>query len=136
MRDGDWPSIKEGAMEVPAKAREDGIIRAHGVSCHTLEALEAAAKADWVQIDLARINPEGAVMDADVATVEKILRDMHSKGKGIIGMKIFGGGSLAHQTDKCLRYVLNLNFVDAFTIGQETQVQLTDLLKRIPEASV
>jgi predicted aldo/keto reductase-like oxidoreductase len=136
MRDAQWPAIKQGAMEVLSKAREDGVIRAHGVSCHTLGALEAAANSDWVQVDLARINPEGAQMDADVPTVSNVLKKMHKDGKGIVGMKIFGGGRLTRQVDKCLKYVLGLDFVDAFTIGQESHREMHDLLKRIPAASI
>ena len=136
MRDAEWPTIKKGAMDVMEKAREDGILRAHGVSCHTLEALEAAANSKWVQVDLARINPEGAAMDADVPTVVKVLQKMHKDGKGIVGMKIFGGGQLRSQVDECLKYVLSLDCVDAFTIGQENQKEMQDLLKRIPEASI
>jgi aryl-alcohol dehydrogenase-like predicted oxidoreductase len=135
MTDADWPSQKQGAMEYLAKAREQGIIHAHGVSCHSLKALETAANSDWVQVDLARINQAGAVMDADVPTVVKILRRMHKDGKGIVGMKIFGAGQLRHQIDECLRHVLSLNCIDAFTIGQENQEQMRDLLKRIPEVS-
>jgi predicted aldo/keto reductase-like oxidoreductase len=92
MTDSEWPAIEQGTMEVLAKAREDGIVRAHGVSCHTLGALKAAANSEWVQVDLARINPEGVQMDADVATVTKVLQGMHMDGKGPVGMKIFGGG--------------------------------------------
>jgi predicted aldo/keto reductase-like oxidoreductase len=136
MRDPEWPDVKQGAMEILAKAREDGIIRAHGVSCHTIGALRAAADSDWVQIDLARINPFGAIMDADVPTVEKVLQRMHKDGKGIVGMKIFGGGRLVNNVDECLRYILTQNFVDAFTIGQENQREMQDLIKRIPANSV
>jgi len=136
MTDSEWPAIKEGAMEVLAKAREDGVVRAHGVSCHTLGALKAAAKSEWVQVDLARINPEGAQMDADVPTVVKVLEGMHRGGKGVIGMKILGGGRLRHRVDECLQYVLGLEFIDAFTIGQENQGELLDLLQRIPNASI
>ena len=132
----DWPNQKQGAMEVLEKARQDGIIRAHGVSCHTLEALEAAANSSWVQIDFARINPAGVIMDADVSTVESVLKKMHSDGKGVVGMKIFGAGRLVDKRDECLRYILNLDFVDAFTIGQRGQDEMLDLLARIPEASV
>lgn len=136
MRSSDWPKEKAGAMEVLEKARKDGIIRAHGVSCHTIEALEAASNSDWVQIDLARINPEGILMDDDVSVVEKVLQKMHKQGKGIVGMKIFGGGHLTYKPDECLRYALSLDFVDAFTIGQESKRQMLDLVKRIPEVSV
>jgi predicted aldo/keto reductase-like oxidoreductase len=136
MTDSEWPAIKQGAMEVLTKAREDGIVRAHGVSCHTLGALKAAANSEWVQVDLARINPEGVQMDADVATVTKVLQGMHTDGKGVVGMKIFGGGRLRNRVDECLQYVLGLGFIDAFTIGQENQGEMLDLLKRIPDVSV
>lgn len=134
MTDPEWPKEKEGAMEVLARAREDGIIRTHGVSCHTFGALEAASKSDWVQVDLARINPEGIVMDAEIPAVVKVLENMHKNGKGIIGMKVLGGGRLRNQVDECLRYVLNLNCVDAFTIGQENIKEMKDLISRIAEA--
>jgi aryl-alcohol dehydrogenase-like predicted oxidoreductase len=136
MADPEWNIEKQGAMDVLAKAREDGIIKAHGVSCHTLGALETSSNSDWVQIDLARINPFGASMDADVSTVEKILKKMHENGKGVIGMKIFGAGRLIDRINECLKYVLNLDFVDAFTIGQENKNQMYDLIKRIPENSI
>ncbi len=135
MTDHDWPAVKRGAMDVLEKAREDGIIRAHGVSCHTIGALKAASASNWVQIDLARINPYQVRMDADVKTVSAVLKKMHDDGKGIVGMKIFGAGRLADKRDECLKFVLGLNFVDAFTIGQESRGQMLDLLHKIPSVS-
>src|SRR5271155_2531860 len=61
MTDPNWPQIKSGAMDVLSEAREAGIIKMRGPSCHTMGALKAAAASDWVQIDLARVNPFGAV---------------------------------------------------------------------------
>jgi len=75
-------------------------------------------------------------MDADVADVTKVLTDMHKAGKGVIGMKIFGAGRLRNRVDECLQFVLGLDCVDAFTIGQEHTRETQDLLMRIPEASV
>lgn len=131
MTSRDWPEENAGAMEVLERAREEGIVRAHGVSCHSLRALEAAAESDWVQVDLARINPSAVSMDADVDRVVNVLETMHRKGKAIIGMKIFGAGRLTDRVDKCLRYVLGLNCVDAFTIGQESVAEMKDLVRRI-----
>ncbi len=136
MTDPRWPERKQGAMEVLARAREDGIVRAHGVSCHTLGALETAANTDWVQVDLARINPAQVQMDSDVKTVVRVLEKMHTSGKGVIGMKILGAGGLRNRVDECLRYALSLDCVDAFTIGQESEDELEDLVKRIPGASM
>lgn len=136
MIDENWPHRKKGAMNFLSKAREDGLIGTHGVSCHSLPALKTAANEDWVQVDLARINPAGVVMDADVPTVTAVLKDMKNKGKGIIGMKIFGAGQLSNKPDECLQFTLNQDFVDAFTIGVEGYDQLIDLDRRVPEASV
>lgn len=134
--DGNWPEKKAPAMEVMSRAREDGIICAHGISCHSLAALETAAETDWVQVDLARFNPTGARMDADMPTVRRVLKRMKAKGKGIIGMKVLGAGSLANRIDECLQFQLAHEFIDCFTIGQETVEEFYDLQKRIPEASV
>ena len=135
MTKDNWPEIKTGAMNVLSQAREDGIIKAHGVSCHTLGALKAAAATDWVQVDLARINPYGSQMDDEVPVVVDVLKDMKNKGKAVIGMKIFGAGELTDRLDECLQFALAKDFVDCFTIGQEDRSQMEDLVKRIPAAS-
>jgi aryl-alcohol dehydrogenase-like predicted oxidoreductase len=136
MLDGDWPERKKGAMAVISEAREKGIVRTHGTSCHTLEALKAAARTPWVQVDLARINPAKVAMDADPATVISVLREMKAAGKGVIGMKIFGAGKLRDRTDECLQFALGLDCVDCFTIGVESRAQMEDLIRKIPAASV
>ncbi len=135
MTDPDWPDVKKEAMQVLSDARQQGIIRAHGVSCHTLGALQSAAESDWVQVDLARINFSGVNMDAEVPVVEKILKKMYNDGKSVLGMKVFGAGRLRDQADKSLNYILSLDYVDAFTIGQENRKEMQDLLTRVPENS-
>lgn len=131
-----WRNDYKGAMHVLAKAKSDGIIRAHGISCHSISALREAANEPWVDVDLARFNPAGIKMDDDVATVRKILKKMKSDQKGIIGMKVFGAGSLTNRIDECLQFQLGHEFIDGFTLGIESYEQLTDIQKRLPEASV
>jgi len=135
MTDPNWPQIKSGAMDVLSEAREAGIIKMHGTSCHTMGALKAAAASDWVQIDLARINPAGAVMDAGPNDVIPVLRDMKSKGKAVIGMKIFGAGRLTDKIDDCLRFALGLDCIDAMTIGFENYGQFAEVSKKFPALS-
>lgn len=135
MTSKDWPQEKNGAMDVLSRAVENKIVRAHGVSCHTLEALKSAAASPWVQIDLARINPHGAAMDASVPVVVNVLKGMKQSGKVIMGMKIFGAGQLTDRVDECLKYALAQEYMDCFTIGVENHNQLKDLAQRIPLAS-
>ncbi len=130
-----WTEERKGAMDVLAEAREKGLVRTHGVSCHSLEALQLAARTPWVRVDLARMNPAGLLMDSDPATVLGVLRQMKAAGKGVIGMKILGEGGLRNRVDEALRYALSLDCLDCFTIGPENRGELADLVKRIPAAS-
>lgn len=136
MLDGTWPERKKGAMEVISEAQEKGIVRTKGTSCHQIDALRAAANSDWVEVDLARINPAQVAMDADPATVISVLKEMKAKGKGVIGMKILGAGRLRNKVDECLQFALSLDCVDCFTIGSESRAELEDLARKIPAASV
>src|SRR6516162_9579830 len=84
--EGDWTARYRGAMDALSEAKQKGIIRAHGCSCHTIEALRAAAKSPWVEVDLVRINPIGSHMDADPDTVVSVIGQMKASGKGIVGI--------------------------------------------------
>jgi diketogulonate reductase-like aldo/keto reductase len=128
----DWTDRYRGVMDVFSEAKEKGIIRAHGCSCHTIEALRAAAKSPWVEIDLARINPIGSHMDADPNTVVSVLRGMRASGKAVVGMKILGQGDMRTRQNEALTYALSLGVLDAFTIGAESIAEQEDLIRRIP----
>jgi len=136
MMDDDWPQKKAGAMAVLSEAKEKGMIRAHGVSCHTFGALKTAAATDWVEVDLARYNAVGAIMDAPPPQVLSVLKQMKAKGKGIIGMKILGAGQLRGHVDEALQVALGTETLDCFTIGAESQTEFLDLIQKIPKASV
>ena len=49
MTDADWPEKMRKQMDLLEEVREKGLIRSHGVSIHSLPALEAAAGEPWVQ---------------------------------------------------------------------------------------
>jgi len=134
LTEGDWTERYKGVMDVFSEAKEKGIIRAHGCSCHSIEALRAAAKSPWVEVDLVRINPIGSHMDADPDTVVSVLREMKAAGKGIVGMKILGQGDLRGRQDEALKYALSLGVLDAFTIGAESKAEQEDLIHRIAAA--
>jgi aryl-alcohol dehydrogenase-like predicted oxidoreductase len=134
LTEADWTDRYKGAMDVLSEAKQKGIIRAHGCSCHSIEALRAAAKSPWVEVDLARMNPVGAYMDSDPATVVSVLKQMKSAGKAVVGMKILGQGTLRNRQDEGIKYALSLGLLDAFTIGAESKQEQEDLIRRIAAA--
>ena len=132
--EGDWTTRYRGVMDVLSEAKQNGVIRAHGVSCHSLEALRAAAASPWVEIDLVRLNPIGSHMDADPDVVIGVIKQMRSQGKGIVGMKILGQGDLRERPAEAIRYALGTGVLDAFTIGAESQKEQNNLIQRIATA--
>ncbi|QNI35388.1 aldo/keto reductase [Edaphobacter albus] len=132
--EGDWTTRYRGAMDVLSEAKQKGIIRAHGCSCHTIEALRAAAASPWVEVDLVRLNPIGSHMDADPDTVLKEIKKMRADGKGIVGMKILGQGDLRDRPAEAIRYALSTGVLDAFTIGAESRKEQDDLTQKIAAA--
>src|SRR5207302_2681925 len=85
MTKGSWPTDFRPVMDVLSEAKAKGKVRAIGVSCHGIEPLRAAVNCDWVEVDLARINPVGGkdgVMDSTPQEVASCLKAMHEQGKG------------------------------------------------------
>ncbi len=134
MTRGNWPGDFRPVMDVLSDAKAKGTVRAVGVSCHGLDPLRAAVDCDWIDVDLARINPVGGNpgrMDGTPEQVSTCLRAMHDKGKGILGMKILAEGTLKTPEEqlKSLRFVLGLGCVDAFVIGFESSEQIDQIMK-------
>jgi aryl-alcohol dehydrogenase-like predicted oxidoreductase len=116
-----WPEQQKQMLDEMAELKEKGVVRAIGCSCHSLEALRVAAELPWVDVILARINNQQKKMDADPATVSSVLLRAKANGKGIIGMKIYGEGTITDEEERfnSMKYVIDNNLVDTMTIGFE-----------------
>lgn len=133
----DWTKTYRPHMEALAKAKQKGLIRAHGCSCHSLEALEAAAADPWADVVHSRINPWGVAMDGPADVVVPVIRKIHAAGKGVIGMKLIGEGKFRNdpaKIDETLDFVLGLGCVDALIVGFEKQEEIVDYKKRLTAA--
>jgi len=133
MTKGTWTTDMRPVMDVLHEAKEKGWVRAVGISCHSLDALSQSADCDWLDIQLARINPFGSSMDGPVEDVVEQLKRMHAAGKGVIGMKICGGGgnTSAEERAESLKFVLSLGCVDSLVIGCESISQIDENLALI-----
>jgi aryl-alcohol dehydrogenase-like predicted oxidoreductase len=122
-------------MDILENLKVKGIIRAHGVSVHSLNALKSAAESEWVDVIHVRINPFGTAMDSkDPAQVVPLIEKLHKSGKGIIGMKLIGNGSFRDDSDKIdqsLKFVLGLGTVDMIIVGFEKPEQIDNYVGRI-----
>lgn len=131
LTEDNWTKKMQKTMDVVSEAKEKGIIRTYGCSCHSVGALQDAVKSTWTQFILARINHAGSRMDAEPSRVVPVLKEGHEAGKVIMGMKIIGEGDLKTQIDQSLKFVLNLGFIDAITIGFESIKEMDEVIEKI-----
>ena len=146
--DPNWDEHTKSLRDALEEARVKKIIRAHGVSCHSLPALKKAAAMDWVNVNLVRINPQGVDIDtaemavyassneSHVPAIVEQLRTMRKNGHGVIGMKLIGQGKLTNIADrkKSLTWVMQNNLVDAVVIGMKSKEEIDEAIVHINNA--
>ena len=129
----DWPRRFAEVMDVLSLAKQEGKVRALGVSCHSLGALKATVDTDWCEVVMARINHAGVNMDASPEKVTPTLENIYRSGKAVYGMKILGNGRLSSDVRSAIQYTLKLGTVHAITIGMNNQDQLINNIRYIRE---
>jgi len=133
MMNGQWSTEYRKYMDGLSDAKQKGIIKTVGISCHDLDAMIEAASNPWVDVLLARINHKGPKMDGTPDQVMKVLETARKNGKGVIGMKVFGMGDLIQeeQREKSLNYVIKSGNVHCMTLGLESRQQVDDAVSRV-----
>jgi 1-deoxyxylulose-5-phosphate synthase len=144
----DWDEQSKALRDGLERAKEKKMIRAHGVSCHSLPATKKAAELKWVDVNLVRINPQGVNVDtpeisvfgtsnqSHVPAIVEQLKIMRENGHGIIGMKLIGEGRFTDIEDrkKSLTWVMQSNLVDAVVIGVKSREELDEAITHVNKA--
>ncbi len=128
MMSGNWKEEMKTFTDSLAKKKQEGVVKAVGVSCHSIDALRLAADDPWVDVIMARINPFGTLMDGKPEDIMQILATARENGKGVIGMKIFGEGKNISddERERSLRYAINSPDIHCMTLGLESVEELDD----------
>lgn len=141
-----WTDDVKRLMDAIARAKEQKKVRARGVSCHSLAALRVAARSDWVDVNLVRVNPQAKHIDGeslkwnepgnDIAPVVQQLKLMKANGHGVIGMKLIGNGDFTNPDDreKSIRFAMAQPEIDAVTIGFKSVAEIDEAVERINRA--
>lgn len=135
MVDAGWGDQQKRQRDILADLKSKGIIRAHGVSVHSLDAMKACVDDPWVDSVHVRINAYGESMDdRDPAVVAPVIAELHKAGKGVVGMKLIGDGNFAKEPkkiDRSIEYVMKLGCVDSMIVGFERPEQIDDFARRV-----
>lgn len=140
MVDENWTETMKPQMDILSDLKAKGIVKAHGVSVHSLDAMKDAVNHPWVDVIHVRINPYGIAMDKpEPEEVVEVIQQLYESGKGIIGMKLVGNGKLrddSKKIDDSLKFVFGLGTISAAIVGFEEIEQIDNYISRMEKALV
>ncbi len=109
------------ALAFLADAKRQGIIRAAGVSTHTVEVVRAAAGMADIDVIHPIFNMRGiGIMDGTAADMAAAIAAAAAAGKGVYTMKALGGGHLISDAPAAFSWVLAAEGVSAVAVGMQS----------------
>ncbi|RLB73492.1 MAG: aldo/keto reductase [Deltaproteobacteria bacterium] len=97
---------RAGAWQVLLDYKEKGIIKAVGISTHSVPAVLLAAENDEVDVVFPIINKTGTgILHGTLAEMETAINLCRQKNKGLYLMKALGGGCLVKDFHAALKFV-------------------------------
>ena len=134
----DWPTALQPHMEGLERCKKAGKIRAHGCSFHGGSSLPKAPETEWLDVAHVQINPFGRNMGLHPKRALEFIRKLKASGRGVIGMKVLGVGSLAKEgkIDESISWILQNSAADVFDIGFLDLSEIDDIAKRIAAVPV
>ena len=117
---GHWP-----AVEYLLRAKERGLVRAVGISTHTVRGVRAAALVPELDVISPLINYTGiGIVDGSRDEMAAAIEFAATCGKGIYAMKPFGGGHLMDQVEAALAYLLDMDSLASIAIGMKSRAEV------------
>jgi len=117
------------ALDTLFSLREQGVIRAVGISTHHIAAVEGAMvlAEEGTPLDVVHplLNKAGiGIADGTPEQMAEALTRLHGTGCGIFGMKALAGGHLHRDAASALTYVLSQPFMDAVAVGMQDESEI------------
>lgn len=109
------------AIEFFLKAKEEGKIKAIGLSTHRVMGAKALLKYKELDIVHPLVNMNGiGIHDGTINDMLDVLEILYSLGKGIYSMKALGGGHLINKAEEAIKFVKDIPFIQSIAIGMQS----------------
>ncbi len=120
---------RSGAMRALTDAKEQGLIRATGLSTHHQDVCDMAADVPEIDVVFPLINKDGLGIrlgggPGTARGMAHAINKCSAAGKGVYAMKVFGGGNLCYEYKECMDFVSSIEGVDAIVIGFTTKEEI------------
>ncbi len=117
---GHWP-----AVEYLLKAKEAGLVRALGISTHTVAGVRAATLIPEIDIIHCLINLDGiGISDGTPKDMLAAIKQAAHFDKGLYGMKALGGGHLISRPEEALSFVLRIPELASCAVGMQAKAEV------------
>jgi len=122
------PSVfdeRAGAIECLCDFRAKGLIKAIGISTHSVSTVKRATKEPDIDVIFPIINRAGlGILHGTRDEMVSAIRHASAVGKGIYAMKALGGGNLMDDVPGALNYVRALPGIASVAVGMVSMLEL------------
>lgn len=110
------------ALDYLVTAKQQGMIKAIGMSTHSVSGVMAAADHPLIEVIHPLINQAGiGIMDGTATTMGAAIQYARLRGKGLYAMKALGGGNLINQAHSAFQYVQNIPGLASVAVGMKSR---------------
>ncbi len=116
---------RRGALDCLVDLKARGVIRAAGVSTHSVDVVRAGKSMSELDVIFPIINVTGlGVLHGTRDEMAEAINDAAKAGKGLFAMKALGGGNLLADRKAALDYVRNMPGISSVAVGMVTKDEL------------
>lgn len=116
--DGNVFQKRAAALSALLDLKKEGLIRAVGISTHSLEVVEVSAEKDEIDIIFPIINKIGlGIIGGTPEDMILAIKKASDNGKGVYAMKVLAGGYLIRQLEESINYVRGIEGIHSIAIG-------------------
>ena len=113
------------AIDFFLKKKQEGVIKAFGISTHYVAGVKAAVKHGDIDVIHAICNQDGfGIVDGMREDMEAAILEASKSGIGVYGMKALGGGHLISSRKAAIDYALNVPGMESVAVGMQNSDEL------------
>lgn len=117
--------VRKGALECLLDYKKKGIIKAVGISTHNVKVVELAALRDDIDVVFPIVNKKGiGILQGTVGEMIEAIKLCNQKGKGVMLMKVLGGGIMINEFNESLKFARSIEGYHSIAIGMVSKEEV------------
>lgn len=114
-----------GAWDALLEAKARGQVGWIGISTHAVQGVKAGALQPGLDIIHPLLNYQGlGIIDGSLAEMLEAVGFAAQLGIGLYAMKVFGGGHLAREPEKALKFIRDIPGIQAMALGMSSRQEV------------